>query len=104
VTLLQIGPQGPVLVLYVVVIGAFFYFMMFRPQQQQARRRREMMAKLKKGDRIVTVGGLHATVHDVDSDQLTLELAPNLRVKAERHAVSHVRGKNPKDSAPTASS
>ncbi len=99
-TLLQVGSQGlPVLGLYILVFLGIFYFMMLRPQQVQARRRREMLSKLKKGDRVVTVGGLHATIHDVDPDQLTLELAPNLRVKADRSAVNYVRGKKDKDTA-----
>ncbi len=66
--------------LYILVFLGIFYFMMLRPQQ-------------------VTVGGLHATIHDVDPDQLTLELAPNLRVKADRSAVNYVRGKKDKDTA-----
>lgn len=99
-TLLQIGSQGlPVLGLYILVFLGIFYFMMLRPQQVQARRRREMLSKLKKGDRVVTMGGLHATIHDVDPDQLTLELAPNVRVKADRSAVNYVRGKKDKDAA-----
>jgi preprotein translocase subunit YajC len=102
VTLLQVGPQGlsqalPVTLLYLVLIVAFFYFFMIRPQQVQGRRRREMLAKLKKGDRIVTLGGLHATIHDVNSDHLTLELAPNVRVKADHSAVQAVRGRKDKE-------
>ncbi len=85
--------------LYILVFLGIFYFMMLRPQQVQARRRREMLSKLKKGDRVVTMGGLHATIHDVDPDQLTLELAPNVRVKADRSAVNYVRGKKDKDTA-----
>src|SRR5207245_8416133 len=47
----------------------------------------------KKGDRIVTIGGLHAVILDVDGEVLSLELAPNLRVKADRGAVSYLRNK-----------
>jgi preprotein translocase subunit YajC len=92
VILLQAGTRlsGSYLIIWVLIL-AVFYFLMIRPQQTQQRKRREMLGKLKKGDRIVTVGGLHAIVHDIDDDQLTLELAPNLRVKADRAAVSYVR-------------
>lgn len=96
--LLQAGSQSvSVLVLYVIVFLGIFYFMMLRPQQGQARRRREMLSKLKKGDRIVTVGGLHATIADVDGDQLTLDLGSNMRVKADRSAVNYIRGKKDRD-------
>lgn len=72
---------------------AVFYLMFIRPQQMQSRRRKEMLSKLKKGDRVVTLGGLHATIQDVDGEVLALELAANLRVKADRGAVSYVRNK-----------
>src|SRR2546430_16901556 len=74
--------------LYVVICLLFF-----RPQQAQQRKRREMLGKLKKGDRVVTIGGLHAVVVDVDGEGLSLELAPNLRVKADPGAVSYPRNK-----------
>jgi preprotein translocase subunit YajC len=81
-----------VLILYGLLI-VVFYLLLIRPQQRQQRARREMLSKLKRGDRVVTLGGLHATIHDVDEDHLTLELAPNLRVKADRGAVSYVRSR-----------
>jgi preprotein translocase subunit YajC len=91
VILLQVGTRFPSVIVFYVLLLVVFYMLLIRPQQTQQRKRRDMLAKIKKGDRIVTVGGLHATVHDIDDDQLTLELAPNLRVKADRSGVSYVR-------------
>jgi preprotein translocase subunit YajC len=86
--------SGRWLTFYLLAILVIFYLFMIRPQMVQQRRRREMLKALKKGDRVVTVGGLHATIWDIDDENtLTLELAPNLRVKADRGAVSYVRGK-----------
>ncbi len=79
-----------------VVFLVFLYFLIWRPQATQARRRREMLGKLREGDRIITVGGLHATILDVKDDMLTLELAPNVKVKADRSAVQVVRGRQTK--------
>ncbi len=98
---LQAGNQSyGVIILYVAIFGAFYLFML-RPQQTKERKRREMLGKLKKGDRIVTVGGLHATLLDIDGDTVTVELAPNLRVKADRTAVSYLRNRKP-ESTPVA--
>lgn len=92
VPMLQAQTSGvPVTILFYVVILVVFYLLLIRPQQRQQRQRREMLGKLKKGDRVVTLGGLHATILDLDEDVATLELAPNLRVKADRSAVSYVR-------------
>lgn len=81
-----------VLIVWVFLLAAF-YFLLIRPQQQQQKRRREMLAKLKKGDRVVTVGGLHATIAEIHGDEITLELAPNVRVRADRSAVGAVRSR-----------
>ncbi|HYM70424.1 MAG TPA: preprotein translocase subunit YajC [bacterium] len=80
-------------VLLWVAIFVVFYFMLIRPQQTQQRRYREMLGKLKKGDRVLTKGGLYAVVLEIKDNQLTLELAQNLRVRAERSAVQAVVNK-----------
>lgn len=98
--ILQVGSRFPSVIVFYVLLLVVFYLLLIRPQQVQQRRRREMLSKLKKGDRVVTAGGLHATIHDLDDDMLTLELTPNVRVKADRSAVSYVRTRKKEESAP----
>ncbi|OLC28271.1 MAG: preprotein translocase subunit YajC [Armatimonadetes bacterium 13_1_40CM_64_14] len=99
---LQVGNQSyGVIILYVALFVAFYLFAL-RPQRTQQRQRREMLGKLKKGDRIVTMGGLHATLLDIDGDILTVELAPNIRVKADRSAVSYLRNRKREESTSVA--
>jgi len=76
-----------------IVFAVFLFFFVWRPQASQMRRRREMLGSLRTGDRVLTVGGLYATIQEIKEDTLTLELAPNIRVKAERSAVQSVRGR-----------
>lgn len=90
------SPQQVSAFIPLIVLFLFMYFLVLRPQSTQARRRREMLSKLREGDRIVTVGGLYATILDVKEDALTLELAPNVRVKADRGGVQSVRGRQTK--------
>ena len=78
---------------FYALILVVFYLLMIRPQRQQARKRREMLGGLKRGDRVVTLGGIHASIADIKDDVLTLDLAPNVRVKADRGSVSYVRSK-----------
>jgi preprotein translocase subunit YajC len=68
----------------------FFYVVFIRPQQAQQRRHREMLARLKKGDRVVTRGGLYGVILDVKDNDVTLEFAQNVRIRAERSAVQSV--------------
>jgi preprotein translocase subunit YajC len=86
-------PQQYMVLVFWVAIFAVFYFLMIRPQRVQQRKRREMLDALKPGDRVVTLGGIHATVADIKDDMLTLDLAPNVRVKADRGSVSYLRAK-----------
>jgi preprotein translocase subunit YajC len=70
-----------------IVVFAVFYIFLIRPQQNQQKRHREMLGKLKKGDRVLTRGGLYGVILEVKDHDLTLELAQNVRVRADRSAV-----------------
>lgn len=72
------------------VIFAIMYFMIIRPQQKQQKQRRDMIAALKNGDRIVTNGGLYATVKDVHEDRLVAFIAEGVKVEIARNAVGGV--------------
>lgn len=97
-SILQAASGGfPSVIVFYVLLLVVFYLLLIRPQQTQARKRRDMLGKLKKGDRVVTAGGLHATILDIEDEVLTLELAQNLRVKADRSGVSYVRTRKKED-------
>ncbi len=101
--ILQAASRGfPSVIVFYVLLLVVFYLLLIRPQQSQQRKRRDMLGKLKRGDRVVTVGGLHATIQDIDGEVLTLELTPNLRVKADRSAVSYIRTRKKEEPAPSA--
>ena len=70
-----------------LVVFAVFYVFLIRPQQKQQKRHREMLGRLKKGDRVLTRGGLYGVVMEVKDNDLMLELAQNVRVRADRSAV-----------------
>jgi preprotein translocase subunit YajC len=75
-----------------ILIFVVFYFLLIRPQQKRAREHRTMLSSLKRGDRIITAGGLLGTVTKVKegSDEIEVELAPNVRVNAVRTTISSV--------------
>lgn len=72
------------------VLFALMYFMMIRPQQKQARERKAMLDALKRGDRVVTVGGIHGTITDLDEAVCTLKIAENVNIKVNRGAIGGV--------------
>ena len=67
-----------------------FYFLVMRPQQKQQKKFKEMLASIKKGDRVVTRGGIHGMIQGIADDIITVEIADNIRVKFSRDAISGV--------------
>src|ERR1700754_2031955 len=80
------------------LIFVVFYFLLIRPQQQARKRHMDMVAALKKGDVVVTSGGLIGKVKSVADDEVRLELAPNVDVRVVRGTIGEVRSKT--DPAP----
>ncbi len=73
-----------------VAIFAIFYFILIRPQQKKMKEHKKMVAELKKGDRIITSGGMYATVENATPDTLTVKIAEGVKVKITRGSVGAV--------------
>ena len=76
-----------------ILMGGFvliFYFLLIRPQKKQQRERQTMLENIKKGDRVQTNGGLLGIVTAVDPKELTVRIAPEVRVKIARGAIAGV--------------
>jgi preprotein translocase subunit YajC len=84
------GAGGFASLIPIILMFVIFYFLLIRPQQKKAKEHREMVSHLKKGDRIVTSGGLHGRVTAVSETTMTVEIADKVRVKIARGNVSQV--------------
>ncbi len=77
-----------------VLIFVIMYFLIIRPQRQKAQRHRDMVANLRRGDTVVTAGGLIGKVSKVvDENELQVELAEGVKVRAVRAMIAEVRAK-----------
>ena len=76
-----------------VVIFVLFYFLLIRPQQKRAKQHKEMVAALKKGEEIVTKGGLLGKVTEVSDNFVTVEVSSGLNVRIQRQSISQVMPK-----------
>ena len=72
----------------IILIFVVFYFLLIRPQQKRAKQHRQMIQNLKKGDEIITSGGLYGKIVGITDEFLTLEVADNVKVKVARSFVS----------------
>ena len=88
------APQGGLLsFLPLIVIFVVFYFLLIRPQMKRAKEHKALVANLANGDEVVTNGGLLGRVTHVGDSFVTVELAENVSIKLQKHAVASVMPK-----------
>jgi preprotein translocase subunit YajC len=88
------GQGGGLLsLLPLVVIFVIFYFLLIRPQQKRAKQHKEMVQAIKKGDDVVTNGGLLGKIVDTDDNFVTVDIAKGVEVKVQRHAIAQMMPK-----------
>lgn len=88
--LLQAGGKGGDLtstIIMMVAIIAIFYFFMIRPQQKRQKKEREAIESLKVGDKVVTIGGVHGRIKEVNDSTFLVEVADGVKIKFEKSAV-----------------
>ena len=71
-----------------ILIMLIFYFLLIRPQQKRAKEHRNMVESLKKGDKVMTNGGIYGTLIDVKDDTVKLEIADGVRIKIQRDSIA----------------
>lgn len=71
-----------------ILIFVVFYFLLIRPQQKQAKQHQKFLSELKKGSRVLTKGGIHGIITDIDGNVLSLEIAKDVVIKVSRDAVA----------------
>ena len=86
----QGGGGGASGLIMMAVIFAIFYFILIRPQQKKMKEHKKMVEELKKGDEIITGGGIYAIVENVSPDTLTVKIAEGTKVKITRGSVAHI--------------
>lgn len=74
----------------IVAIGLVFYFLVIGPANKQRKQQQAMLSALKKGDRVITTGGIYGTIQGVEPDAVYLKIAENVKVKVSRAAISSI--------------
>jgi len=87
------GPNLIIQLLPFLPLILIFYFLLIRPQQQRAKKHAEMIGAIKRGDTVVTSGGLIGKVNKVNDGEISLDLAENVRVRVIKAMVVEVRNK-----------
>jgi preprotein translocase subunit YajC len=86
--LAQAAGGGYSQIFFLLVIVVVFYLMLIRPQQRKAKQHQELVKSIGTGDVIVTIGGIHGTVHTIDDETVRIEVAPGTVITMARAAVA----------------
>ncbi len=78
-------------ILPLVFMFAIFYFLLIRPQQKKAKEHKALLESMKKGDNVVTAGGVHGKIITVENDLVTLEVANNVQIKIIKSYIATIK-------------
>jgi preprotein translocase subunit YajC len=84
------GEAGLLTFLPIIILFVIFYFLLMRPQMKRAKEHKVLLAALAKGDEVVTSGGLLGRVTDLGDDFVSLEIAPGVITKLQKHSIATV--------------
>ncbi len=77
-----------------ILMFVIFYFLLIRPQQKKAKEHRNMIDNLKKGDRVITSGGIHGTITSLSDTSVSLEIAEKVKIKLARGNIGALLSSN----------
>ncbi len=76
-----------------ILMLVVFYFLFYRPQKKEQQKRKNMLESLKKGDRVVTIGGIHGTITAFSDEVVTVKVAEKVELDFNRSAIGTVKNK-----------
>ena len=85
---MQVQPNPIISFVPIAAIFLIFYFLLIRPQQKQQKNHEKMLGELKKGDRVLTTGGLYGAIVGIKGDDLEVRFAENVKLIVARSAVA----------------
>lgn len=77
-------------IIILVAMLVLMYFLLIRPQRAQQRKAQDMLAALKPGDEVITIGGIYGDVIEVEEDKVVLEIAEDVHIEVTRRAIANI--------------
>ena len=88
------GTSTIYLIVFLVLIFAFFYFVMIRPQRKKQKEHQQMTEQLKRGDKIITIGGIHGQIEIVSEDSIVIKVESGMTIRMARNSIAGVKQQN----------
>ncbi len=83
--------QGIMSFMPLILIFVIFYFLLIRPQQKKQQQHQQMLQNVKRGDQIITTGGMYGTIESLDEKTIQLKIANQVKIKLSRSAIASVQ-------------
>jgi len=83
----QAGQSLVSLVILLVVFAAIFYFLLIRPQRRRQKEHQQLLSSLKRGDRVITAGGIHGTIEKMDEGTVILSLEEGAKIRVSKSSI-----------------
>ena len=90
--------EGTGLMPNIILFGSIiliFYFMIIRPQQKRTKERQKLIDSMKKGDKVITSGGMYGTIAGLDEKTVLVQIADNVKVKLDRNSIANIISETP---------
>ena len=85
------GSSPWTMIIFIVLIFAAMYFLMIRPQRKRQKEHQEMMTELKRGDRVITAGGIYGTIESLSEDSVIIKVESGATMRVARGSISTIR-------------
>jgi preprotein translocase subunit YajC len=89
------GANGLVSFMPLIIIFVIFYFLLIRPQQKKQQHHKDMLGNLKRGERVITTGGIYGTIEGLTDTTVQLKIANQVKVKVSRSAIAGLQQGEP---------
>lgn len=83
----QAGQSLISMIILLVVFAAIFYFLLIRPQRRRQKEHQQLISALKRGDRVVTAGGIHGTIEKIDDNTVILSLEEGAKIRISKSSI-----------------
>ena len=87
------GGFSPTIIIFLVLIFGMFYFLMIRPQRKRQKEHQELTRELRKGDKVVTAGGIYGQIESLSEDSVVLKIESGATMRVDRNSIARKRGR-----------
>lgn len=88
------GGFNPTIIIFLVLMFAFFYFVLIRPQRKKQKEQQHMVQELKRGDNVITIGGIYGQIDSLSEDSIVIKVESGVMLRLARSSIAGIKDKD----------